>query len=320
MYADKPRPAVAIKEIIRCMEKIPLICYDYIMESNVIKKELEINGALYEYFSTRAYTPIDVYRGADAFLRIGPAQLIDTEIAMHQNLEKLDFPLAPILGDGEFEERRYFIEKSLGDTHYGDLFAKDVSAHFDEWLRFVKSYADIQIKTARTNTGFKEFEKTIHFEDILSELPDMNDHLIKAMAKIESKLSSRPFVMSHNDLTPNNIFPDGIIDFERARYSPVGYDLATNIFHIFLHPTGGEYEFKRKYEFSKKQVAFYLESFPEIKNITGELFLCRAIWSTVRMHRWPKIQKWRYDFLKKILLDIDDFLGDPQRFIMEQTV
>jgi len=279
-----------------------------------------IDGKQYAFLVTRAYTQIDVYKGADSFLRIGPVPLIEAEIKTHRNLEKLGFPLAPILGDGEFEERRYFIEKSLGDTHFGDLFAKDVSAHFDTWLRFVKSYADIQMKTARANTGFAEFEKTIHLADIFAELPDIKNELTKIMAKIKTTLLSRPFVMSHNDFNSHNIFPTGIIDLERAGYSPLGYDLVTNVFHIFLHPKNGEYEFKRKYEFSNKQVDVYLESFPKIKNNIGELFLCRAIWSTVRMHRWPRIQAWRYELLRKMTLNIDDFLGDPQRFIMEQTV
>src|SRR3989344_115795 len=234
-----------------------------------------INGKQYVFYVRRAYTPIDVYKSQDSFLRIGPAKLISKEVATHKQLSNLGFPVAPLLGEGTYEDQAYFIEKSLGDKHYGDIFATDTTLHgsisdehFTAWLKLVKAYEKVQMKTAKKNQDWEGFEKTIHYADILTELPDMKNSIIQAIEKIKNTLSSSTFVMSHNDFNSHNIFPKGIIDLDRASYSPVGYDLITNIFQIFLHPClpadrakNDNFEFSRKYEFSKKQIESYFAAF-----------------------------------------------------------
>jgi len=139
-------------------------------------------------------------------------------------------------------------------------------------LILIKKYAEAQLNTVTSKKFMKnEFRSMINYETVIKEIPRLDKKITEAMQRVESHIAVLPIVLTHGDFNPHNILENGVIDWERASYAPLGYDLATNISHIFFFPLNNDFIF------------------------------CRAIWSVVRMDRWPKIQQWRYSQYEMIL-------------------
>lgn len=290
------------------------VWYAFCMEN----PEITINGKTYFYVRTRNHMPVSIYKGGDVFLRIGPKELIEKEVAYHRKLLGFGFPIAEIIGEGEYEGQSYFVEASLGEFHFGQVFTADFAKNgfvsdsiFRNLLNVAKMHAEAQLKTV-SSSGFdrKEFENLIHFPVILDEAPHMAEKIKACMEKAEGHIAELPVVITHGDFNPHNIFEKGVIDWERATSAPAGYDLATNISHIFFFPRGGDYEYTGKYAFSKEQAGIYWkeidalyesEGLPKISDYADDFIFCRGIWSAVRMQKFPKLQKWRYDLYEKLV-------------------
>jgi len=282
------------------------------------KPELIIEGKTYNFVKKRSYLPVTIYKSSTDYLRIGPKDLILKEIEYQKNLLGFGFPVPKITKEGEYQDQYYFIEPSLGEKHFGQIFqanlsdAKTVSdTDFSVFLALIKKYAEAQLKTVTTNKFVPtEFECMIHYDVIVKELPALEKSTTEAMRKAEENISTLPIVLTHGDFNPHNILEQGVIDWEKASYAPLGYDLVTNISHIFFFPQNGDFESIGGYKYSKEQIDQYWKEidmlyvangFPKISEYTNNFIFCRIIWSVVRMHRWPKIQQWRYCQYEEVL-------------------
>ncbi len=277
--------------------------------------------------------PVSIYKSSTDYLRIGPKDLITKEVAYQKSLLAFGFPVPPITKEGEYQGEHYFIEPSLGDRHFSQIFRANLSdthivsdTDFNTFLAFVKTYTAAQLKTAGDRVFIaKEFESMIQYEVIIKELPFLAEMTTAAMQKAEKHISTLPIVLTHGDFNPHNIFETGVIDWERASFAPLGYDLVTNISQIFFFPSRGDFEFVGSYTYSKEQIARYwreldalcvAHGFPKLSDYANDFIFCRSIWSVVRMDRWPKIQEWRYAQYEKLLTE---YLtnGDVTRFLFE---
>lgn len=262
--------------------------------------------------------PVSVYAGADSYLRIGPQECISKEVAYHKKLAACGFPVARILEEGEFESEYYFVESSLGDKHFSQIFKATLSddggvsdSDFVALVALVKKYAEAQLKGVTSETfSAEEFEKVILYNSILDEKPALREKTIAAMKKVEARIGTLPLVLSHGDFNPSNILEGGVIDWERGRALSLGYDLTTCISQIFFFPLSGDFEFTGVYRYSREQVTTYWEAidalylkhgFPKISEYKNDFIICRSMWSAARMDDVPKIQKWRYDQYEKLL-------------------
>ncbi|MBX9906282.1 aminoglycoside phosphotransferase family protein [Patescibacteria group bacterium] len=271
---------------------------------------LIINGEEYTFVKVRSHMPISIYKGTDTYLRIGPKNLIEQEINYHKNLLKFGFPIPEILHEGTYEDLCYFTESSFGDEHLGQIFGSNAinsivsDDDFSKLLNVVKIFAQAQIKTIGTQAFiFKDFKELIKLDVLLEELPLLGKDTLKALEKVEDRITQLPSALTHGDFNPYNIFEKGVIDWERGSYSPLGYDLVTNISQTFFFPLGGDYEYSARYRYSSKQVEEYWQAIDEVCTEAGihsiseyrnDFIFCRSVWSAVRMHQWPKIQEWRY--------------------------
>lgn len=227
-------------------------------------------------------------------------------------MEAAHYPIPKLLDSGKVGYRYYFLERSLGEVPLGDLFAADWKAHgeiseshFLELLKVAESFGNAQIET-RTDGNKRELSSGIYLEVLCDELPE---HAQKVRARFDAvfeRLAQFPYVLSHGDFNPRNLFSEGAIDLEHSFQAPFGYDLVTALVHIELHPEKGDYEFFAKYRYSDEQKKRYLASLdkiaarfqlPPISTYADDFAFLRAIWSTVRMYEWPKLQKWRYEYL-----------------------
>ncbi|MDD5068312.1 MAG: phosphotransferase [Candidatus Pacebacteria bacterium] len=282
------------------------------------KSEIIVEGKTYIHVRTRHQVPVSIYKGNATFLRIGPKELIEKEVQFHKKLVHFGYPLAQIVGEGQYEDKSYFIESSLGEFHFGQICAQDFAKNgfvsdstFQSLLAVTKKYAEAQLKTASKDIFNKEeFQKLIQFETILEEAKHLKEKSKACMKKVESHIKELPTVITHGDFNPHNIFEKGVIDWERTAYAPAGYDLVTNITQIFFFPRWGKYEYMGKYVFSKEQVDRYWteidalyesKGLPKLSDYADDFIFCRSVWSVVRMEKWPDIQKWRYTLHEKIM-------------------
>jgi len=280
--------------------------------------ELIIEGKTYNFVKKRNHMPVSIYKSSTDYLRIGPKELIVKEIEYQKNLLGFGFPVPKITKEGEHQEQYYFIEPSLGERHFSQIFkanlsdAKTVSdTDFSVFLALIKKYAEAQLKTVTSNKFIPtEFEGMIKYDVITKELPTLEKSTTEAMRKAEEHIATLPIVLTHGDFNPHNILEEGVIDWERASYAPLGYDLVTNISQIFFFPLSGDFEFIGGYKYSKDQIEHYWKEmdalyaangFPKISDYANDFIFCRTIWSVVRMDRWPKIQQWRYHQYEEVL-------------------
>ena len=260
----------------------------------------------------------DVYRSENSYLRIGAPDVIGRTIRIHREMESAGFPVARMLSEGVQGGRRYFIEESLGDVTFRLLFTRETETTgkvsdktFDAFADVAKKFLHAQAK-ARTPSDARGFAAGIHLDVLAEELPQYRLSLPMRFERILQRLEIFPFVLSHGDLGPANMYPRGVIDLEDSFPAPFGFDAISALTTIDWFPDGSEYEFPAKFRFTSDQRHRYLtmidevavrEVLPALSPYLGDLDFFRAVWLCARMGEWPNIQKWRYDrFIREYLL------------------
>jgi hypothetical protein len=282
-----------------------------------MKRTLTIKGVAFQHVSSGRYNPVAVYQRGRQYLRIGPRRKIAQLLAIHRTLADANFPVPRLIASGTRGGQAYYIETSLGEKHFGELFAEDYAktgrisnTHFARFLAITKRFANAQFTTAAPHGGFPQFEKGIHADCILEELPRLTARTRKALARARERLRELPFALTHGDFNAWNIYPKGVIDFESHFRGPFGYDLAANVIQPKFFPRGKQTEASRTYDFSDAQVNTYLafmdalstrHALPKLSTHLNDFAFCRLIWSAARMERWPKLQAWRYRLFEKAL-------------------
>lgn len=282
-----------------------------------MSKKITINGRVFEHIKTREYLPVSVFKSNSLFLRTGSEEILKKEIRFHRNLLKFDFPVPEILEEGKINGDHYYIETSLGERLFGDIFAKDFKKNggvseknFLMFLDLAKKFAKAQIAAKKLDEDEKDFYSGIHVDFVLEELPGLKDDILNAFGMIKERSRSLPYVLTHGDFNPYNILEKGVIDFGSIFYAPAGFDLVTAIYNAYSFPRAGDYEMKREFEFSTRQIEVYFNSIDEIYAKSGlppltkfidDFILCRLIWATARMGETPNIQKWRYERFEEML-------------------
>ncbi len=259
-----------------------------------------------------------VYKSNGEYLRIGESVRIERDLKRHKKMEENGLPVAPLITDGELNGQRYFIERSLGEKRLRDLFEEDTArygtiseSNFESFLRITELFGRAQIKTVVPSKDFDEFAKGIYLDTLCAELADHKGTIRRRFENAAEKLKSFPFVITHGDLSPSNMYPDGVIDLEDSFHGPFGYDLVSSLVTNDYVPESPEYEFHAKYRFSENQRKNYLNlldrilsenNLPPISDFIADFEFCRAVWLAVGMSKWPKVQKFRYDLLIKKFL------------------
>ena len=283
----------------------------------IITPEIKVNNKIFKFIKRRSHRPVSVYRSGGEFMRLGESGQVKKEFAVHKKLLRLKFPVAAILKNGKFGKLSYYTEKSLGEDHFGHIFRDDYNKsktinrkNFALFLKISEKFAEAQLATTTNKPRLSEFFFQIHKPEVFKELPQYKKLLAKSFHKIQANLKNLPFVLSHGDFNPHNIYPKGVTDLETFHYAPLGYDIVTNITQISFFPLGHTYEFYRGYYFSTQQRQQYFalmdnlfikHGYKPISEYKQHFIMCRAVWSVVRMDRWPKIQHWRYKQFKKLL-------------------
>lgn len=243
-----------------------------------------------------------VYRGKGDYLRIGPKESIEHDLALHREMEKARFPVPAILMDGEAQGQRYFVESSAGSRSFRAVFQDDIDAHsviaedhFDAFVGLVKKLHDAQKKHAKGPWDREEFAAGIRLSELCKELPVHAEAIRKRFDTAMKRLSSLPRALTHGDCNPANMYERGIIDLEDSFYGPLGYDAASALETIEWSPELRSYEFFAQYRFSDAQKSAYKKTFRAIAKHFADFAFCRAVWLCSGMGEWPRIQQWRFE-------------------------
>lgn len=287
------------------------------IETSHKNKGITINGRFFEHVKTREHTSVRVFKGQSLFLRVGPRELLQPEIDFHKNLLQYRFPVPMITEEGEVDGQMYYTETSVGDQLMGELFWEDTKnddrvskTHFDEFLEMTIQFAQAQLKSMTSDRNEEGFYIGVHADILQEELPDFKTEILSAFEKAKKNTQKLPYVLTHGDLNPYNIFNKGIIDFGSAFHAPAGYDLVSNTHHTYFFPKTGEYESMRRYQFTTEQLEQYYTILDDLYQSTGlpnlsdyreDFILLRSIWATVRMNRYPKVQQYRYTKFKELV-------------------
>lgn len=283
-----------------------------------MEQAVVLNNKTYELVKIQRADISAIYKNSDEYLRIGDKKKITKDLENHRNMEKASFPVAKILEEGELDGMQYFLETSLGEQMIGEIFQEDIQqlgvirdANFNIFLLIVESFAKAQLNTKKDTETFDIFTNSIHLDILCNELPEYSKKIQSIFLDIKARLSVFPFVLTHGDFNPNNIYPDGVIDFEDSFYGPFGYDIVGALVHIDYFPSSPEYEYFAKYRFTTEQKGTYLSfvdsiseqrGLPKLSEFEKDFEFCRAVWLLVKMHKMPKLQKFRYDlFIERFL-------------------
>lgn len=283
-----------------------------------MEPSIHINGKAFDLVVVQRGGTTAVYKSGDEILRIGNREKIAKDLALHKKMEALGFPVTRLIGEGEHEGLGYFIEASLGDRHLGNRFAEEVreigvirDATFQSLLRIVDRFGRAQLKSIVPAKDFEEFTRGIHLDILCQELPHYSEAIRSRFRQCIERFSPFPFVITHGDFNPNNLYAEGVIDLEDSFYGPFGFDLMTALVHINYFPDSPEYEYTARYRFTPAQSREYLAAIdliatdahlPRLSEIKDDFEFCRASWSLVRMHQWPRLQQFRYELFRQKFL------------------
>lgn len=242
----------------------------------------------------------DVYCSSDdsLYLRTGEVTAIRSEAEFVRMAWQNSFPVPEVTEIGQLPGGLgYFIEKSVGAEHFGDLLAREYAATgsvssetFETFSAISLQFLAAQINPSCRQCGPSELRSGIQLENVLGQNPDLTGLLKQAVAKAEDRLQVLPLVLTHGDLSPFNIMPGGVIDFEMRFIAPAGLDAVTSIAfqRLWDHPKPDGAGTMRLWDFSRRQVADFLsqadaifvaQGLPLLSAFFDDFLMLKAIWA-----------------------------------------
>ena len=279
---------------------------------------ISIDGETFTLIRVQRDGASGVYRGNDEYLRIGERAIIHRHLTIHKQMEAIGFPVPKLLSEGEHEGKSYFIEKSVGELRLGDAFSEDWNQrgvisdeHFGQFMQIVELYIKAQLKADRAEPSRIHLSHGVRLDTLCDELPEHALSIRETFKDVFARISVFPGVLTHGDFNPQNLYEGGVIDLEDAFYAPVGYDPVCALTTINFFPDSKEYEYFARYRFSEAQKRQYMETvdvlftkakLPRLSEYAEDFEFCRGIWCAVKMQKWPKLQKWRYnEFIRRFI-------------------
>ena len=86
---------------------------------------ITIEGTTFSLVTLQRGGTTAVYRSDGRYLRLGERAQIQRDVAFHEQMVAGGFPVASIISQGEYKDFVYLIEESLGEQHFGSLFAEE---------------------------------------------------------------------------------------------------------------------------------------------------------------------------------------------------
>ena len=221
---------------------------------------------------------------------------ITGEVNLTKDLYERGFPVPEVIAMGELENgTAYYIEKSIGDRVFGDIFMEETKAQgrvsdesFDAFVEVIKKYCAAQFNSKnfvpQDNDSLAGITALANVMRNNPPSPEMREMFTEAYEKALERVSELPWGYTQSDLNAFNILHNGIIDFELAGFGPVGYDTLTNVHFGRMWPKE-----RIAYRFSEEQITKYIEAIdvvvrenglPAMSSYANDFLVLKAIWAT----------------------------------------
>lgn len=267
--------------------------------SNVEKKteDIIIEGKSFAYVKDRLIGgKVFANQDKSEYLRTANPAEIAGEVNLTKDLYERGFPVPEVVATGELENSTaYYIEKSIGDRVFGDIFMKETKAQgqvsdesFNAFVEVIKKYCSAQFNPKNFVPQDKDSLAGITaLANVMRNNPpssEMQEMFTEAYEKATEKVASLPWGYIQSDLNAFNILHDGIIDFELAGFGPVGYDALTNVHFGRMWPKD-----RVAYRFSEEQITKYIEAIdaiaqenglPVMSSYANDFLVLKAIWAS----------------------------------------
>jgi len=224
-------------------------------------------GRVFEFIAFRVRGQVAIYRGVDAYLRIGPEAEVRRQLAAQTKLQSLGTPAPQVLDQGRMSTFYYYIESSLGNTSLGTEFERTASkgltasnATFDTMLKLVGALTNAQIQTLKPANARAPRLRPLKIDRLLGEAPWLRSAVNATIRRAFARLAAVPLCVCHGDFNPYNMFSDGVVDFEHSFNGWLGYDAVYNLVHSQLFPISAVgVQPSRTYSFTTEQVDRYIQ-------------------------------------------------------------
>jgi Phosphotransferase enzyme family len=275
---------------------------------------IEVDGQSFELISVRR-TGVAVYRGDDAYLRLGPATV--AEVATQRRMLAAGFPVAEILAVSEHDGAPYCIERSLGADTWGDLYVERTNAGGRVTDQQFWAYGDVLLRTARAQLrGERRPWEQTALADFLGialaadHAPALATSIRAAFDRAVRMMQDLPGALQHDDLHPFNTCQEGVIDLEGVAWAVAGYDVVTAVLEPSLAEARWEGDVLTLAWFTEEQVRTYLDrldeefvgaSAPPPSTVLDAYLTCRAISRCSRLHSADAVNEERRSTLAGVL-------------------
>ena len=242
----------------------------------------------------------NVYRSPDGhfYLKTGDMAVIRAEAEFGRQTRQQGFPVPEVTEIGQFSDGvGYFVETSVGTENFGNLFSREYAASggirdetFAAFCEISLKFLAAQLKPFCRQIGASQIRKGIQLENVQQQNPDVAGVLAQAVTKAEERTRALPLVLTHGDLSPFNILPGGVIDFEERFVAPAGLDAVTAIAfqRLWDHPKPDGTGTMRLWDFSRRQITgfiaqadalFSAQDLPPLSAFFDDFVMLKAIWA-----------------------------------------
>ena len=241
-----------------------------------------------------------VYRSPDSslYLRTGEESAVRQEAEFGRKTWQNGFPVPEVTEIGQLPGGLgYFIEASVGTDNFGDLLGCEYAATgsisdktFADFCKISLQFLAAQLKPSCRQSGPSQLRDGIQLENVRQQNPDVAGLLEQAVTKAEARTKTLPLVLTHGDLSPFNILPGGVIDFELRFVAPAGLDAVTSIAfqRLWDHPKPDGTGTMRLWDFNRQQVTDFLsqadalfaaQDLPVLSGYFDDFLMLKAIWA-----------------------------------------
>lgn len=241
-----------------------------------------------------------VYHSPDSslYLRTGEESAVRQEAEFGRRTWQNGFPVPEVTEIGQLPGGLgYFIEASVGTDNFGDLLGCEYAATgsisdktFADFCKISLQFLAAQLKPSSRQSGLSQMRAGIQLDNVRQQNPDVAGLFEEAVTKAEGRTKTLPLVLTHGDLSPFNILPGGVIDFELRFVAPAGLDAVTSIAfqRLWDHPKPDGTGTMRLWDFNRQQVADFLsqadalfaaQDLPVLSVYFDDFLMLKAIWA-----------------------------------------
>ncbi len=241
-----------------------------------------------------------VYCSSDGklYLRTGEAAAVRAEAEFGREMSLQEFPVPEVIEIGQFPGGLgFFIETSVGTENFGDALEREYAATggigdvtFAAFCKISLRFLAAQISPVSRQSGPSQTRDGIQIANVLHQNPELTGLLEQAVTQAEQRIQALPLVLTHGDLSPFNILPGGVIDFEERFVAPAGLDAVTCIAFqkLWDHPLPDGAGTMRLWDFDTGQTADFLaqadaifaaQGLPALSDHFDDFLMLKAIWA-----------------------------------------